>query len=80
MGMGRIIALVLIDGVETHVEDEGARRIDRRTIREVIDADLHATAGASLGFGIGAEREEGEERDAGRALGERRKLHEMEWF
>ncbi|NDB06657.1 MAG: hypothetical protein EBX95_13205 [Acidimicrobiia bacterium] len=60
VGMGRVITFVLVDRVEADVQHERGRRGHGRTIGEVVDADLHATAGTGLGFGDGTEGEEGE--------------------
>ena len=77
MRVGGIITLILVDGVETHVQDERGRRGDGRTVGEVVDADLDATAGTGLGFGVSAERQEGEKSGTRGARGEKRRLHDI---
>jgi hypothetical protein len=74
--MGRIITPALVDSVETEVEDERAGRGNRRTVGEVIDADLHATARTGLSFGVSTESEEGEQSEPRGVLGEKGNLHD----
>ena len=57
--VGVVVAAVLVDVVITDIDREraGGRR---RTVQQVIDRHPDATARAGLGFGVGAERKEGE--------------------
>ena len=69
MGMGAVVALVLVDGVITDIQGVGPGQ-GRRAVGQVIDRHPDAAARAGLGTGVGAEGEEGEESDPRGALRE----------
>ena len=75
MRMGAVVALVLVDGVIANIQGVGAGH-GRRAVGQVVDRHPDAAAGAGLGTRVGAEGEEGEQRDPGGALGEGGEFHE----
>ena len=57
VSVGPVVAFVLIDGVETHVQGVGAGH-GSGAVGEIVDADAHAAAGA--GGGVGSEKPQAE--------------------